>query len=122
MEDQDKYTIHGAILGCLGDHAKDFKYNITEDLPDDPWKAIINTGPVDSVTLRKFHKYHNVDVDKAGVPYYFLTKNDRTGDKAVWYSDEFGPIPINTKKQKEKAKQIGLDKGLKEEQLDFKFN
>lgn len=121
IEDKDKYSIHGAILGCLGKNAKKFKYNITEDLPGDPWKAIINTDPVDAKVVREFHKYHNVDVDKAGVPYYFLTKNDRTGEKAVWFSDSDKPIPINNKKEREKAKKIGLSKGLKEEQLDFKF-
>lgn len=121
IEDKDKYSIHGAILGCLGKNAKKFKYNITEDLPDDPWKAIINTDPVDIDTVKQFHKYHNVDVDNAGVPYYFLTKNNRTGEKAVWFSDSDKPIPINNKKEREKAKKIGLAKGLKEEQLDFKF-
>ena len=122
IEDNDKYSIHGAILGCLGKNAKKFKYNITEDLPGDPWKAIINTGPVDINTVKRFHKYHNIDVDKAGVPYYFLTNNNRTGEKAVWFSDSDKPVPINNKKEIEKAKKIGLAKGLKEEQLDFKFN
>lgn len=122
IEDNDKYSIHGAILGCLGKNAKKFKYNITEDLPGDPWKAIINTGPVDINTVKQFHKYHNIDVDKAGVPYYFLTKNNRTGEKAVWFSDYDKPVPINNKKEIEKAKKIGLAKGLKEEQLDFKFS
>ena len=117
----DKFTIHGAILGCLGDNANKFKYNITEDLPGDPWGAIINTDPVDAGEVRKFHSYHNIDVDGAGVPYYFLTKNERTGDKYVWYSDDAEPIRINTKEEKELAKKIGLKKGLVSDQLDFKF-
>ena len=118
---EDKYSIHGAILGCLGDNAKKFKYNITEDLPDDPWGAIINTKPMTMDKVRQFHSYHNIDVDGAGVPYYFLTKNERTGDKYVWYSDDEEPIRINTKEEKELAKKIGLKKGLVPDQLDFKF-
>lgn len=118
---RDKYSIHGAILGCLGKHAKDFDYNITEKLPNDPWKAIINTKPMSIDKVRQFHKYHNVDVDKAGVPYYFLTRNERTGDKAVWFSDSPTPLPINNKQEINFAKQVGLDKGLVPEQLDFKF-
>lgn len=117
----DKYTIHGAILGCLGDNAKKFKYNITEDLPDDPWGAIINTKPMTMDKVKQFHSYHNVDVDGAGVPYYFLTKNERTGDKYVWYSDDAEPMRINSKEEKELAKKIGLEKGLVPDQLDFKF-
>ena len=117
----DKYTIHGAILGCLGDNAKKFKYNITEDLPDDPWGAIINTKPMTMDKVKQFHSYHNIDVDGAGVPYYFLTKNERTGDKYVWYSDDEEPIRINTKEEKELAKNVGLEKGLVPDQLDFKF-
>lgn len=120
-KEQDKYTIHGAILGCLGNNAKKFKYNVTEDLPNDPWKAIINTGPITLDKVRQFHKYHKIDVDKAGVPYYFLTRNERTGQKAVWYSDSPQPIPINNKKEIALAKTVGLMKGLIPEQLDFKF-
>lgn len=117
----DKYTIHGAILGCLGNNAKKFDYNITEKLPNDPWKAIINTKPMTMEQVQRFHKYHKKDVDKAGVPYYFLTRNERTGEKAVWYSDDPSPIPINNKKQVEQAKQIGISKGLVPDQLNFKF-
>lgn len=118
---QDKYTIHGAILGCLGNNAKKFDYNITEKLPNDPWKAIINTKPMTMEQVQQFHKYHKKDVDKAGVPYYFLTRNERTGDKAVWYSDDATPLPINNKKEIEYAQQVGRDKGLVPDQLNFKF-
>ena len=117
----DKYTIHGAILGCLGNNAKKFDYNITEKLPNDPWKAIINTKPMTMEQVQQFHKYHKKDVDKAGVPYYFLTRNERTGEKAVWYSDDPNPIPINNKKEIEYAQQVGKAKGLVPDQLNFKF-
>ena len=118
---QDKYTIHGAILGCLGNNAKKFDYNITEKLPNDPWKAIINTKPMTMERVQQFHKYHKKDVDKAGVPYYFLTRNERTGEKAVWYSDDATPLPINNKKEIEYAQQVGKAKGLVPDQLNFKF-
>lgn len=117
----DKYTIHGAILGCLGNNAKKFDYSITEKLPNDPWKAIINTKPMTMEQVQQFHKYHNKDVDNAGVPYYFLTRNERTGEKAVWYSDDPNPIPINNKKEIEYAQQVGKAKGLVPDQLNFKF-
>lgn len=114
------YKIYGAILGCLGNHAKDVEYKVTENLPKDPWIAIIESKYLLTITeVNKWHKYHVVDVDKKKVPYYFIVKNVVKKLEYVWYSDDASWMPINTKDEKAKAKAAGLKKKLVESQLDF---
>ena len=115
-----EYQIHGAILGCLGKNKDKIEYEIVEELPDDPWQAIIKSkGLLTKKQLQEWHKLHNVDVDQKGVPYYFIVDHTPTGDKFVWYSDDSTMLPINTKEDKQAAIKRGLNKGLIEEQLDF---
>ena len=114
------YHIYGAILGCLGTNASKVAYRVTEDLPNDPWVAIIESA--DLLTKQEvelWHKYHVVDVDKKGVPYYFIVKDTKNNKEYVYYSDDKDWMPINTPDEIEKAKEAGREKGLVEEQLDF---
>ena len=114
------YKITGAILGCLGKHAKDVQYKIVEKLPNDPWIAIIESKEnVTSEEVNKWHKYHVIDVDKKGVPYYFIVTDTSNHKQYVMYSDEKKWYSINTKQEKDLAIKAGLKKGVKKEQLDF---
>ena len=118
--DKPRFEIYGAILGCLGSNAKKVSYTVTEDLPDDPWAAIIKSSTLltaDEVAL--WHKYHVVDVDHKGVPYYFIVKDFVENKEYVWYTDDNKPMPINTPQEIVKAKEAGRSKHLVEEQLDF---
>ena len=114
------YRIYGAILGCLGTNASKVSYRVTEDLPNDPWVAIIESA--DLLTKQEvelWHKYHVVDVDKKGVPYYFIVKDTKNNKEYVYYGDDNDWMPINTPDEIKKAKEAGREKGLVEEQLDF---
>lgn len=114
------YDISGAILGCLGDNRDKVLYDVVEDLPDDPWEAIIKSkGSVTKDQLQDWHNYHTVDVDKKGVPYYFIVTSRPDNKEFVWYSDDANMLPIGTEEEKKSAIQRGLDKGLIKEQLDF---
>ena len=48
-----------------------------------------------------------------------LIVTDTNKNQYIWYSDDKNMLPINTFKEKELAKFIGLNKGLVSEQLDF---
>ena len=114
------YQIYGAILGCLGAHEKDVIYTITKKLDNDPWLAIIKSSTLlTREEVEQWHKWHVVDVDKKGVPYYFTVKDVKQKLEYVYYSDDSNWMPINTPQEIEKAKEAGRKKGLVEAQLDF---
>lgn len=109
-----KYEIKGAILGCLGTDANEVNYKITEQLPNDPWLAIIQSnGLITERELEKWHNLHNVDIDHKGIPYYFIVKDITTNQQFVWFSDQDKMTPI------EYAKELSIEKGLDPQQLDF---
>lgn len=109
-----RYKISGAILGCLGTDANEVKYKVTEQLPDDPWLAIIQSDElVTNRELHKWHNLHNVDIDHKGIPYYFIVTDIFTNKQYIWYSDQDEMTPI------EYAKELGIKKGLDPQQLDF---
>jgi 8-oxo-dGTP pyrophosphatase MutT (NUDIX family) len=118
-----RYSISGAILGVLGgegDAVKDFGLEVTEDLGDDPWKAVVRTSkPLTLGQLQQFHDRHRSDVDALNVPYYFNVHDEEADRDYVWYSDDKTPMPINSSGEIEAAKAAGAEKGLKAEHLDF---
>ena len=123
-----EYKVSGAILGCLGSDKDKVNYKIVEKLPNDPWVAIIESkGLITKEELELWHKYHVVDVDHKGVPYYFIVTHfnshahpgERNKSTFVWYSDDKEMMPINDQNQKDKAVKAGIKKGLDPKQLDF---
>ena len=114
------YKIYGAILGCLGNNRNKVSYIIKEKLPNDPWIAIIESKYLlTKYEVELWHKYHVVDVDKKGVPYYFIVKDTNKNLEYVWYSDDKEWMPINTITEKKRAKEAGRKKHLIDSQLDF---
>ena len=119
-QEQSEYKISGAILGCLGKNKDKVQYEIVENLPGDPWIAIIRSkGLLTYKEVRLWHKYHVVDVDKKGVPYYFIVTHIPTKKEFVWYSDDINMMPINAPQEKKAAIKAGIKKGLDPKQLDF---
>jgi len=115
-----EYQITGAILGCLGNNKNRVSYEIVEKLPNDPWIAIIKSkGLVTKSQLKLWHRYHVVDVDKKGIPYYFIVTHVPVKKEYVWYSDDKEMMPINNASEKQKAIEAGIGKGLDKKQLDF---
>ena len=114
------YEIYGAILECFGDNSNKINYHIVEELKNDPWKAIIKSKELlTKKEVELWHKYYTIDIDKKQIPYYFIIRNTLNNLEYVYYSDDNNWMPINTKEEVQKAKEVGLKKHLKEEQLDF---
>ena len=119
-DDKPRFEIYGAILGCFGKNADMVKYTVTENLPGDPWVAVIKSSNlVTPEELYWWHEHHVIDVDKKGVPYYFIVKDYVENKEYVWYTDDAKMMPINTPQEIAKAKEAGRRKNLVEEQLDF---
>jgi len=117
---EPRFHVSGAIQGVLGDATGKYPLEITKKLPNYPWQAIVRTHtPLTSQQLRDFHDDHQFDVDKAGVPYYFLVHDVLTKNRWVWYSDDDQPMPLNDPERFAAAQQAGIQKGLRPEHVDF---
>jgi len=122
---KNKYYVHGAVLGAFSkDKTTDnnilklFGLKIREK--DIDWRAIVESNRLLSKEeVNEILKRHIYDPDKGNTPYYFLVidkSNNREyiifGNDSKWYS-------INTKEDKLFARNIGLEKGINKEYLDF---
>ena len=113
----NQYHIAGAILATLGgNHHEEiarFGLEKTHPLADHPRVAIVRTTkPITEEQLQDFHRRHRNDVDKKGIPYFFLVKDVTTGAECIWYSDEKTPRAYNSPAEKEAALKAGRDKGV----------
>jgi hypothetical protein len=122
----DGWQIGGAILGCVSKNSssdsiflKDNDFIIIEQLPNDPWRAIISSKDYkDSNEIEHFRILHKYDPDNKNTPYYFIIRN-KSNTQYVIYTDDKKWYPINNKREQQLAIEVGLRKGLVKEQLDF---
>ncbi|MEK6823149.1 MAG: hypothetical protein AABY13_04935 [Nanoarchaeota archaeon] len=122
--ERQHYLIAGAILGCLkGDPQKNkfaWDLEVTENLKGSPWIAVVRTNvALSAAKLREFFDQYTLDPDGSGVPYYFLVKDVETDEIMVLFTDEYVLYPLNTREQRMRAYELGIKKGLIDEQVDF---
>jgi len=119
-----RYQTAGAILACFKEpETARLKYNLETEKKfedGDLWIAIVRTKrPLSAEQLRQFFDDYQEDPDKKGTPYYFAVKDADTKELFVVYNDEFILHPLQTRAQREAAKQLGMKKGILAEQVDF---
>lgn len=117
------YEIYGAILGCFGQNKDKIDYYIIEEFKNDPWEANIKSKELlTKEEVELWHNYYTKDVDKKRIPYYFIIRDTLNDLEYVYYSDDKKWLPINTKEEIQKVKEIGIKKKLVKEQLDFNIS
>jgi hypothetical protein len=121
---QDLYEVSGIIQGCFHNQTetiKQYKLEIEEAFPNDPWVAALKTkDPLTEPMVWLLWKQYRRDPDQKDVPYYFAVKKLVTDETYVIYSDELKMYPINNPTEVRLATAAGIKKGLDPKQLDFK--
>ena len=114
----NKYYVDGLIAGCFFDYKekmKEYNLKITEYFENDPWIASLESDkkkPLSQDQMNKLFKDVQKDPDGKGIPYYYGA-TDVDGKEFIIFTDDGKYVPI------EDAKEVGIEKGLKEEHLDF---
>ena len=122
---EGKYFIFGLIASCFKkykDKMLEYGLEIEEKFDGDPWVASLRSIKGNELSTEKLKKIINdyqEDPDHKGVPYYFCVRDIENDKEYVIFNDDGKLVPINNKEEIKKAINIGLDKGLVKQQLDF---
>jgi hypothetical protein len=129
LHSRPRWQVAGAILGVMeGDPQENvarYQLETTKTIPNSPWLGVVRTGRGRFLTdreLSEFHRAHRRDADAAGVPYYFVARDNSTGRVYTLYSDEEKLYPLNTSEERARAKEVGLSKGLQPAHVAFDEN
>lgn len=116
---RNKYYVDGLIAGCFSDNykekMKEYNLEVFEKFEDDPWIASLKSEkkkPLNQKQMEKLLQDVQKDPDGKGIPYYYGA-TDLEGNEFIIFTDDGIYVPI------EDAKDVGIEKGLKEEYLDF---